>query len=282
MAAQEYAVERVCFGVAGPVKNGRSAATNLPWIVDNRTLANHFGFQPVDLINDLEATAYGLSLLEPEDCIVLNPGADHSEGNVAIIAAGTGLGEAGAYWDGNRHHPFACEGGHGDFAPRNDLEIALFRFLQTRFGHVSYERVLSGPGIYNIYKFLRDTQRVEETDRSADDIMPEEMPAVITQKALEGRNDLCIGTLDLFVSLYGAEAGNLALKIMATGGIYVGGGIAPKIIEKLKDDAFMQAFFSKGRLRKLLKDIPVRVILNQKTALHGAAYYARLRGGDAP
>jgi glucokinase len=282
VAAQEHAVERVCFGIAGPVKNGRSTATNLPWIVDTRTLANNFGFEPVGLINDLEATAYGLSLLEPEDCVVLNPGADHAEGNVAIIAAGTGLGEAGAYWDGNRHHPFACEGGHGDFAPRNELEIALFRFLQTRFGHVSYERVLSGPGIYNIYKFLRDTLRVEESDRPSDDIMPEDMPAFITQKALEGRNKLCAGTLDLFVSLYGAEAGNLALKTMATGGIYVGGGIAPKIIEKLKDDAFMQAFFSKGRMHPLLKDIPVRVILNQKTALLGAAHHARLRGGDRP
>jgi glucokinase len=282
VAAQEHAVEMACFGIAGPVKNGRSTATNLPWIVDTRTLANYFGFQQVDLINDLEASAYGLSLLGPGDCVVLNQGADHAEGNVAIIAAGTGLGEAGAYWDGNRHHPFACEGGHGDFAPRNDLEIALFQFLQTRFGHVSYERVLSGPGIYNIYSFLRDTQRIEESDRPADDIMPEDMPAFITRKALEDRNDLCVSTLDLFVSLYGAEAGNLALKTMATGGIYVGGGIAPKIIEKMKGDAFMHAFFSKGRLRMLLKDIPVRVTLNQKTALLGAAHYASLRGGGRP
>jgi glucokinase len=192
------------------------------------------------------------------------------------------LGEAGICRVANRHQPFACEGGHTDFAPRDELETALFRFLQTRFGHVSYERVLSGPGIFNIYQFLREERPGMETDGLAQEMKEGDPPEVITRNALEGRSDLCVSTLDMFVSIYGAEASNLALKIMATGGVFIAGGIAPKIIEKLKGDIFMRAFYSKGRLQNLLKNIPVRVVLNEKTALLGAAHYARLRIGGRP
>jgi glucokinase len=282
VAEQGQTVERTCFGIAGPVKKGRCAATNLPWTVDVQALGKNVGLQPVELINDLEATAYGLALLEAGDCVILNPGAEDAEGNVAVIAAGTGLGEAGICRVANRHQPFACEGGHTDFAPRDELETALFRFLQTRFGHVSYERVLSGPGIFNIYQFLREERPGMETDGLAQEMKEGDPPEVITRNALEGRSDLCVSTLDMFVSIYGAEASNLALKIMATGGVFIAGGIAPKIIEKLKGDIFMRAFYSKGRLQNLLKNIPVRVVLNEKTALLGAAHYARLRIGGRP
>jgi glucokinase len=281
-ATHETSVARACFGIAGPVKNGRCTATNLPWVVDARHLAKNLGLQSVVLFNDLEANAYGISVLDSDDFVILNPGVDNPGGNAAIIAAGTGLGEAGLYWDGKQHKPFACEGGHVDFAPRNELEIDLLRFLQTRFGSVSYERVLSGPGLYNIYQFLRDTGRGEEPAWLAQKMIQRDPSAVISQTALEGQSDLCVRTLDLFVSLYGAEAGNLALKIMATAGVYIGGGIAPKIIDKLMGEAFMQAFHSKGRMQALLQAVPVRVILNEKTALLGAAHRARLGAAGRP
>jgi glucokinase len=198
------------------------------------------------------------------------------QGNAAIIAAGTGLGEAGFYWDGVRHHPFACEGGHADFAPRNELEAELLRSLLARFTHVSYERAVSGPGLYNIYQFLRDTGRGEEPAWLTDALRQHDPAATISQAALAGRSALCVQALDLFVSLYGAEAGNLALKVMATGGLYVSGGIAPKIIQKLQDSTFIEAFTAKGRMQPLLEAMPVRVILNDRAVLLGAARYAML------
>jgi glucokinase len=277
VSKQQVSVTHAGFGVAGPVKHGRCETTNLPWVVDARQLARQLGIASVVLINDLEANAYGVATLEAKDFVILSPGAPDAEGNAAIIAAGTGLGEAGFYWDGAQHHPFACEGGHGDFAPRNELELELLRYLLTRFTRVSYERVLSGPGLYNIYQFLRDTGRGKEPVWLAEELRQQDPAATISQAALTGRSALCVQALDLFVSLYGAEAGNLALKVMATGGLYVGGGIAPKIMQKLEDSTFVQAFIAKGRMRPLLEAMPVRVILNDKTALLGAARCALLR-----
>ncbi len=276
MSQQQVSVTHAGFGIAGPVKHGRCETTNLPWVVDARQLASQLGIASVALINDLEANAYGVAVLAAKDFVVLNQGAPDAGGNAAIIAAGTGLGEAGFYWDSVRHHPFACEGGHADFAPRNELETELLRYLLTRFAHVSYERVLSGPGLYNLYQFLRDTGRGTEPPWLTEELHQQDPAATISQAALSGRCALCVQALDLFVSLYGAEAGNLALKVMATGGLYVGGGIAPKIMQKLQDSTFMQAFTAKGRMQPLLEAMPVRVILNDKTALLGAARCARL------
>jgi glucokinase len=277
VSAHRLPIECAGFGIAGPVKHGRCEATNLPWVVDVRQLADQLGTASVALINDLEANAYGVAALEPSDFVMLNRGAPDADGNAAIIAAGTGLGEAGFYWDGKALRPFACEGGHTDFAPRNEREIGLLRYLLSRFARVSYERVLSGPGLYNIYQFLRDTGHGEEPAWLTDALRHQDPAAVISQAALAGKCSLCEQTLELFVSLYGAETGNLALKVMATGGIYIGGGIAPKIIEKLRGPTFMQAFIDKGRMRPLLEAMPVRVILNDRTALLGAARCAMLR-----
>jgi len=265
------AIKRACFGVAGPIRNRRTKPSNLPWVVDADQLATLFGFDAVTLVNDLEANAFGLVALEAKDFAVLNEGAPESEGNTAIISAGTGLGEAGLHFEGKMRRPFASEGGHADFAPRNELEIELLRYLIPQFHHVSYERVLSGPGLLNIYTFLRDTGRGEEAAWLADEMQEADPSAVITRAALEGKSELCMRALDLFVSIYGAEAGNLALKVNATGGVFLGGGIAPRIIDKLKSPAFMEAFTAKGRMRPLLEAVPVRVILNDMTALIGAA-----------
>ncbi len=267
-------VEGACFGVAGPVIHGRSETSNLAWIVDARELADELGLETVHLINDLEANAYGIAALGPDDFAILNKGTPNAGGNAALISAGTGLGEAGLHWEGDRHQPFPSEGGHVDFAPRNEIEVELFLYLQTRFEHVSYERVVSGPGLYNVYQFLRDTGRGDEPAWLADRIRQEDPPSVISSGAIEGDCKLCVQALDLFVSVYGAEAGNLALKVMATGGLFVGGGIAPKILPKLKDSIFMKAFTAKGRMKALLEAIPVHVILSDETALVGAARLA--------
>ncbi|MGH7801780.1 MAG: glucokinase [Thermodesulfobacteriota bacterium] len=274
-------VSNACFGVAGPVKDGRCEATNLAWIVDAKTLAAELGTELVWLINDLEATAYGIKVLEPQDFIILNHGASDAKGNATVIAAGTGLGEAGFYWDGNQLHPFACEGGHADFAPRNEIEIELLRHLIERYSHVSYERVLSGPGLFNIYSFLRDSEKFgKEPEWLSEKLARGDDPSsAVSEAALEGSCGLCVKAIDIFVSIYGAEAGNLALKTLAIGGVYVGGGIAPKIIKKLTDGNFMKAFISKGRMEHLMQEMPVSVILNDKTALLGAARYAALKSG---
>ncbi len=276
MAAHRQPIEAACFGIAGPVREGHVETTNLPWEIDAKRLAVLLALETVGVINDLEAHAYGVAALEPTDFHVLNTGAPLAGGNRAIIAAGTGLGEAGFYWDGREYHPFASEGGHADFAPRSELEIELLRFLQARFGRVGVERVVSGPGLHQIYEFLRDTGRGVEPEWLAEAIAREDASRVISEAALASRSALCAQALDLFVSLYGAEAGNLALKMMATGGVYVGGGIAPKILPKLEDGRFMQAFVAKGRMRPLLEAVPVHVILNDQTGLLGAARYAAL------
>lgn len=270
-------VEAACFGIAGPVRGGRVLATNLPWLVDAQQLSRALQISRVTLINDLEALAHGVALLTPEDFCELNPHAREATGNAAVIAAGTGLGEAGLYWDGRRHHPFASQGGHTDFAPRDERELALLRFLQKEFTRVSYERVLSGPGLHNIYRFLRDTGAGTEPSWLAEQLNTADPPAVISRLALERKSELCVEAVDLFVSIYGAEAGNLALKLLSTAGVYVGGGIAPKILDKLREGAFLKAFLAKGRMRGLLEDMPIRVILDDQAALRGAARCAALR-----
>jgi glucokinase len=271
------AVDAACFGLPGAVVNGRVETTNLPWVVDARQMAADLSISSVTLINDLFANAHGIALLEESDFVVLNPAVGNSTANRALISAGTGLGEAGLYADGRGgYHPFASEGGHADFAPRTDLEIDLLRYLMGRFEHVSYERVLSGPGLHNIYQFLRESGRGEEPAWLAEQIAQGDPSAAISKSALEGTSAICVQALDIFVSVYGAETGNLALKMLATGGMYVGGGIAPKIIRKLSSTTFMKAFTSKGRSSGLLKDVPVRVITNDKTALLGAGRVAAL------
>jgi glucokinase len=267
---------RASFGIAGPVRNGRCEATNLPWVVDSKTVAKQLGLTRVGLMNDLVANAYGIPLLQPKDFVILNKGARNAHGNRAIISAGTGLGEAGMYWDGEVHRPFASEGGHADFSPRNHLEMELLDYSLSRYRRVSFERLVSGPGLVHIYQFLRDRGKDEEPPWLAEQMRHDDTAPLISRLALEGKSPLCRSALELFVSFYGAEAGNLALKLMATGGVYLGGGIAPKIISILKEPVLMNAFTAKGRMRPLLEDIPVRVIMNAKTALLGAARHAAL------
>jgi glucokinase len=278
--AHELKVDYASFGIAGPVKRGRSQLTNLDWKVDIRDITEELGIRRAWLINDLEANAYGIAALDAKSFFVLNQGEDGASGNAAIISAGTGLGEAGLFWDGHRHLPLACEGGHSDFAPRTDLDIELFKWLRAQFGKVSWERVLSGPGFLNIYGFLLATGRGSEPDWLVEEKKQGGDPAaIITRAALAKRCDTCVQALDLFITYYGAEASNLALKIMATGGLYVGGGIAPKMLEKLKDGTFMRNFAASGRMRYLLEAMPVRIILNDKTALLGAARLAAAQAG---
>ncbi len=272
--------DAACFGVAGPVRNGKVETSNLPWIIDSSRLAKELNIETPKLINDLEANAWGIPLLGPGDVVALNQVKGNPTGNQAVISAGTGLGEAGMYWDGTQHQVFACEGGHTDFAPRNQLEFDLLHRLQTRFGHVSYERAVSGPGLVNLYHFLRDSGRGEEPTWLAEEMLNSDPAAAISKAALAGKSGLAEQAVDLFVSLYAAEAGNLALKLMATGGVFLGGGIAPKLLSKLAGPLFMQSFVAKGRMQTLMESMPVRVITNDKTALLGAARCAFVRSGS--
>jgi len=269
--------EAACFGIAGPVRNGRVETSNLPWVVESGRLARELNLAQTTLINDVEANAWGIAALDPRDVLLLNQVRGNPSGNQAVIAAGTGLGEAGMYWDGSRHQVFACEGGHADFAPRNELEIELFRYLAARFGHVSYERVVSGPGLVNLFHFLRDTGRGTEPQWLTEEMAHADPAAAISVAAMGGKSPLAEQALDLFISIYATEAGNLALKVMATGGVYLGGGIAPKLLSKLAGPLFMHAFAAKGRMQPLLEDMPVRVVINDKAALMGAARCASVR-----
>jgi len=260
-----------CFGVAGPVRNGRVETSNLPWVVEQARLARQIELPGTLLINDLEANAWGIGALGRSDLVSLNRGSEQASGNQAVIAPGTGLGEAGLFWDGSNHHVFASEGGHTDFAPQGDLQIELLQFLESRYEHVSYERILSGPGLVNVYEFLRGAGRGKEPPDFAAQLARTDPAAAISSAAIEGANALAAQALDLWISIYGAEAGNLALKLMATGGVFLGGGISPKILPKLSGPAFMGSFLAKGRLRSLVEGIPVQVITNDKAALLGAA-----------
>jgi len=271
-----------CFGVPGPVRDGRLRLTNLPWTLDSRELAANLGIQHVFLINDLEANGYGLAELAPDQIYTLSEGDASQVGNRALVSAGTGLGEAMLIWNGRTHVPYPSEGGHADFAPRNEDEIDLLRFLRQKYnGRISCERVITGMGLSGIYEFLREVRGMEEPAWLGAKIAAVPDPnSVITEMALAAKSEICEKALDMFVSAYGAEAGNLALKLLSVGGVYIGGGIAPRILEKLKDGTFMKAFTDKGRLSQLLINMPVRVILESRAALMGAAAYAEARAAE--
>lgn len=263
-----------CFGIAGTIYGNRCQATNLPWMIDGDKLGARFKIPRVRLLNDLEATAHGLLVLRPDEIEVLNPGVQPpTKGAIALIAAGTGLGEAILFWDGRHYQPMPSEGGHCSFAPMNELEMELLRYLRAQYTHVSYERVVSGMGLNNIYEFLRDTKKNEPT-WLAEKIKTGDPAATIAEAGLKKQAEIAVQALDIFATIYGAEAGNLTLKALALNGLYLGGGIAPRLIEKLKDGMFMKAFVDKGRYKKLLSSIPVRVIMNPKAALLGAASVA--------
>ena len=270
--------EAACFGIAGPVRNGRVETSNLPWVIEQSRLAKQIHLPATLLINDLEASAWGIGALAAGDLVALNHVSGPAIGNQAVIAPGTGLGEAGLFWDGSRHHVFACEGGHTDFGPQGDLQIELVKFLQDRFGHVSYERILSGPGLVNTYEFLRASGCGKESAEFSAALKQGDPAAVISRAALDGTNSLAEKALDLWISVYGAEAANLALKVMATGGLFLAGGISPKILAKLQGPVFMQSFLAKGRLRSLMESVPVQVVTNEKAGLLGAARCASVRG----
>src|SRR6266852_9804337 len=255
ITSEGIAVHRACFGVAGPVRRGRSKISNLPWIIDSRDLAKQLKLDSVGMLNDLEAYAYGIDALDSKDFVTLNQGSEDAEGNRAVISARTGLGVAGLYWDGYRHHPFGCEGGHSDFAPRNALEMELLAYLQKKYGRISCERLLSGPGIKNIYDFLKDAHKADEPQWLRDQIGgAPDAPALISKLAAEGKAPICDQTMSIFVSIYGAETGNVALNFLSTGGIYIGGSVAAKNVPKMKDPIFMQSFLDKGRMVPLLKE----------------------------
>ncbi|WP_224998958.1 glucokinase [Cesiribacter sp. SM1] len=270
--------DKMCIGIAGPVLNGRVKTTNLAWMVDGEEIRRYLSIPYVFLINDLEANAYGLAALQPKDLICLHGGKPQVKGNAAIIAAGTGLGEAGLFWDGENYHPFPTEGGHASFSPRSELDIALCSYLQKQFGHVSWERVVSGMGIYNIFLFLRDVMHREVPDWLAENIKTGDPAGVISKAALNTECDICRETMTLFVHYLAEESANLVLKMKATGGLYLGGGIAPKILPLLTEERFMPDFFPRGRMRELLEGVPVNIILNPHTALLGAAYYGAYNG----
>jgi len=271
---QDHACDWAGFGIAGPVRDGKAETTNLPWLVDAKKLADDAGFRKVWLMNDLEANAWGIAALEEKDFCVLNEGTPEPAGNASIISAGTGLGQAGLYWDGERHRPFASEGGHSDFSPNSDLEIDLLRYLKQRYSHVSWERVVSGRGLVNIYRFLCDYRGLETPAWLAKEMESGDQAVVISKASQTGRCPVCRETLDLFVHLYGVEAGNHALKIMATAGVYIGGGIAPKNLDRFRDPTFLRGFRSKGQMEHLMRDMPVKMILNERTALYGPALFA--------
>lgn len=274
-------IDAACFGVAGPVVDGHVKTTNLPWVIDSQVLRQALRVDTVYLLNDLEAAAYGVFTLDNEEFYTLNEGNMHSTGNKALIAAGTGLGQAILYDDGRHFHALPSEGGHADFAPRTELEIDLLRYLLARFGHVSYERVLSGPGLFNIYRFLKESRGMAEPPLLAERFAAGDDPAaVISTAALAKEAEICCTALDLFVSIYGAEAGNMALRFKSVRGLYVGGGIAPKILDKLKDGTFMRSFIDKGRYTELLAAMPVQVVLNPQAGLRGAGYYAAVVSDD--
>lgn len=269
---------RGCVGVAGPVIDGRCVATNLPWVLDQKKIGKDLGLKSFVLQNDLESVAWGCTVAPRRKVALLNGGLAPRESgaNLAVIAAGTGLGEALLIWDGERHVACATEGGHTDFAPRNKLEIELLEFLQKRVGgRVSYERIVSGPGLGNLYDFFREVVGVRETQTAADAMeSAEDRNALVSELALTGKSKPAQRAVELFGSLYGAEAGNLALKSLATGGVYVAGGIAKSLLPLLKSGPFMKAFLDKGRMSALLAKVPVAIVQDSEVGLAGSALAA--------
>jgi len=270
---KESALTSAAFGVACPVEGNRCSLTNTPWVIDGDAIAKILGLDNVALINDLVATAWGIDALGPDDIQTINAG-DAREGNAALIAAGTGLGETILFYSNGARRPSATEGGHTDFAPRTELEIDLLTHLMKKFGHVSYERLLSGDGLGNIYSFLMKRDGRSLTDEQKDAFEKHGAGQIVFTEARSGANPTALEALGLFVSIYGAEAGNLALKAMSTGGFYIGGGIAPKIFGAKEVKIFMESFVSKGRFREMLSDMPIYLIKNDKAGLLGAARYS--------
>jgi glucokinase len=276
LSEQNADIDAASFAVAGPVIAGKADVTNLSWVISEEGLRARLGDIPVQLINDLQATAYAIPALTPDDLHALHPGVAEPEGAIAVIAPGTGLGEAYLVWDGTQYRAYASEGGHTDFAPRNELEMALLRYLLQRMDHVSYERVCSGVGVPNLYAYLKESGYAPEPPWLARQLQHADDPTpVIMTAALQTSPPcaLCSATLDLFVSILGAEAGNLALKVLSTGGVYLAGGIPPRILEALRHGQFMQSFIRKGRFADRLIRMPVNVVLNPNTAIIGAARY---------
>lgn len=274
-------ITAACFGVPGPVRGGHLRLTNLPWLLDSRVLSKNLNINHLFLINDLEANGYGVEELTPEQLFTLNAGDPAAVGHRALVSAGTGLGEGVLVWTGKSHVPMASEGGHCDFAARNEVEIELLEYLMKKLqGRVSWERVVSGPGVTNIYEFLRDVKGMDEPDWLRERMRTEDRNAVIGEIGEQCTNELCTKTLEMFVSAYGAEAGNLTLKALALGGMYLGGGIAPKIQKTMQGGKFMEAFVDKGRLTELLIQTPVYIILESRAALIGAAAFAEARAAE--
>lgn len=274
-------ITAACFGVPGPVKGGRLRLTNLPWVLDSRELSTHLKIAHLFLINDLEANGYGVPELTANQIFTLNEGDPAAVGNRALVSAGTGLGEGVLVWDGKIHVPMPSEGGHCDFAPRTPLDFELLTWLMKKLGgRVSYERVISGPGLTNIYTFLRDAKGMEEPAWLRQRMETEDPNAVIGEVGEQDGSELCTKTLEVFAAAYGAEAGNMVLKVLATGGMYLGGGIAPKILKTMRSGVFMKAFTDKGRLSELCVNTPVHIILESRAALMGAAAYAEARAAE--
>jgi glucokinase len=281
--AEAAQVAAACFGCPGPVRDGRLKLTNLPWTLDARDLQRSLGMEHIFLINDLEANGYGIPELADDKIFTLHEGDATSVGHRGLVSAGTGLGECLLIWDAKlrRHVPIPSEGGHCDFAARNDREVRLLDYLRTTLkGRVSFERVVSGLGIKNVYAFLRDSEKMEEPQWLRDRMAGEDSNVVISECGEDGSSEICMQTLNMFASAFGAEAGNVALKVLAMGGIYLGGGIAPKILKTMQKGEFVQAFLDKGRLSPLLETIPVRIILDETCALLGAAAYAEARAAE--
>jgi glucokinase len=281
--AEKKQIAAACFGCPGPVKDGRLKLTNLPWTLDARDLQKAHGIEHIFLINDLEANGYGIPELAPESLFTLHEGDPGAIGHQGLIAAGTGLGEALLIYNPttHAHQPVPSEGGHCDFAARTDREEALLNYLRRQLnGRVSFERVVSGLGIKNVYAYLRDVEKIDEPSWLKQRLTTEDPNAVIGQCAEDGSSSICFETMKIFTAAYGAETGNIALKVFATGGMYLGGGIAPKILKTLQNGAFMQAFLDKGRLSALLQSIPVRIILDDTCALLGAAAYAESKAAE--
>jgi glucokinase len=259
------------FGLAGPVVRGVCRTSNLPWVADTKELQGVLGIERVRLINDLVANGFGISLLSGDQLVAVREAPGDPTGHGALISPGTGLGEAFLYRKDGRFIPVASEGGHSTFSPSSELEVNLLHYLMEKWDHVSFERLISGPGLVNIYSFLRDTEGGEEPAWLKERIAEGDPAAVISEAAMDGESGLCEEALDLFVSVYGSEAGNLGLKFKALGGVFLGGGITPKIIEKLQTGLFVESFLAKGRMKGLLEEMPILAVMEPKTALYGAA-----------
>ncbi|CAM4109585.1 glucokinase [Gillisia limnaea] len=268
-------IDSLCLGVAGPVNEGVVKGTNFPWIIDKKEIGKELSIKNVEIINDMEANAFGLGALDDSDFVEIRKGSEVA-GNAVIISPGTGLGEAGLFWDARAYHPFATEGGHSEFSPRNEFDADLWRFLQGKYGLVSWERIISGSGIYDIYQFLIITRGIREPTWFKERILQEDPAALISASAIAGNYHVCKESIDLFVRYLAIESNQFALKTKATGGIFIGGGIVPKIIKTIDKEIFNENFIKSDRMEHLLELMPVKAILNEKTATYGAALYGAM------